>query len=362
MFNNIFKMLTFVQVYLLFANAALASDQSKRPGEDIDANSAQLKRPHIDSEGGDIESNNNGQNHLKVMQQARASENAAWNKEHGFFPSISLDSNVVFNHIILPHLALKDLRSLAFSCKSTYVFVQPHMERLHEVAIRLREKIENGEIETSTNQDLKLSVRFKLIRIAIDFEQGQHSEQTLQQKIVEIAKPMPQVVNFSSLFVFSKSTLRRLDHINFLDLRGNELESVPEFLGQLKCLKYLKLSRNKITSLPSSVGQLVNLVELFVDDNQLEELPQSLGQLVKLRYLRLANNKLTSLPDSLSGAERLQELSLTNNQLTVLPRSLGQLRYLAVLSLGGNQIRSLPACFNNPTLIIHRFTGTFDPE
>ena len=127
-----------------------------------------------------------------------------------------------------------------------------------------------------------------------------------------------------------------------LDLSGNQLTSLPEWLGKLSGLQVLYLSGNQLTSLPESLGKLSGLQGLFLSGNQLTSLPESLGNLSDLQLLYLSGNQLTSLPESLGKLSALQSLILSDNQLTSLPESLGKLSGLQWLDLSGNQLTSLP--------------------
>ena len=58
----------------------------------------------------------------------------------------------------------------------------------------------------------------------------------------------------------------------------------------------LDLRDNELTSLPAEIGQLTSLVGLWLGDNQLTSLPAEIGQLTSLEMLYLQNNKQTSVP------------------------------------------------------------------
>ncbi|MBP5093899.1 MAG: leucine-rich repeat domain-containing protein, partial [Abditibacteriota bacterium] len=55
--------------------------------------------------------------------------------------------------------------------------------------------------------------------------------------------------------------------VGTLDLRGNNLTSLPESIGNLTNLEFLFLDYNKLTSLPSSIGNLTNLRSLYLGGN-----------------------------------------------------------------------------------------------
>ncbi len=51
----------------------------------------------------------------------------------------------------------------------------------------------------------------------------------------------------------------QLNRLEALDLKGNQLTSLPESLGRLTWLQILYLSGNRLTTLPESIGQLIRL-------------------------------------------------------------------------------------------------------
>ena len=78
-----------------------------------------------------------------------------------------------------------------------------------------------------------------------------------------------------------------------LYLEDNELETLPEFIGNLSNLTHLYLIRNELKTLPESIGNLSNLTHLYLQENELETLPESIGNLSNLKELHLYDNKLT---------------------------------------------------------------------
>lgn len=77
----------------------------------------------------------------------------------------------------------------------------------------------------------------------------------------------------------------------------DDLEEVPEQLGQLSQLQALHLYGGGYTSLPESIGQLSLLQKLYLSEGQLSTLPESIGQLVQLKSLGISNNCLAFLPE-----------------------------------------------------------------
>ncbi len=133
-----------------------------------------------------------------------------------------------------------------------------------------------------------------------------------------------------------------LTRIEYLDLRGKELTSIPKGLGNLPQLCYLNLNNNQITSVPIELGNLSQLHTLYLSDNQLTSVPKELSKLFQLRILYLGHNQLTSIPKELGNLSLLHALDLSDNQLTSAPHELGNLSQLLWLDLKRNQLPSIP--------------------
>ncbi len=104
----------------------------------------------------------------------------------------------------------------------------------------------------------------------------------------------------------------------------------------------LDLRGQQLTTLPLEIWALSNLKSLYLDHNQLTTLPPQIVQLTQLRLLSLSYNNFTDLPAALSGLQNLQWLSVANNQLSTLPAVISELKNLKVLSLSNNQLKALP--------------------
>lgn len=146
--------------------------------------------------------------------------------------------------------------------------------------------------------------------------------------------------------------------VQTLDLSGNELTELPDWLPQLANLEVLFLSHNKFTHVPEIIGKLPrlrmlgmrgnqierisqsalppSLIWLTLTDNQIQELPRELGLLPGLRKLLLAGNRLRTLPESLARAHSLELLRLSANLFEEFPSWLFKLPALAWLAVAGN--------------------------
>lgn len=127
----------------------------------------------------------------------------------------------------------------------------------------------------------------------------------------------------------------------------NEIESIPEEIGQLIRLEYLDLNRNRLRSLPDSIGKLENLRELNLVENPLVSIPPSIGNLANLTKLYLSDNDAAIIPPTLGNLTRLEYLSLGGRQLLAVPPEIGQLQNLDYLRISLGQVESLPPTLGN---------------
>ncbi|XP_073825101.1 leucine-rich-repeats and calponin homology domain protein isoform X2 [Musca autumnalis] len=134
------------------------------------------------------------------------------------------------------------------------------------------------------------------------------------------------------------------------DLSRNRFCELPEEITTFSFLETLLLYHNTIRSIPESVKHLTSLTYLDLRSNQLSSLPRELCFL-PLQVLLVSNNRLTALPDELGRMDRLTDLDVSYNQLTTLPARIGELRSLRSFSLRSNQLMYLPRELTCLTLV-----------
>ncbi|XP_075152018.1 leucine-rich-repeats and calponin homology domain protein isoform X2 [Haematobia irritans] len=134
------------------------------------------------------------------------------------------------------------------------------------------------------------------------------------------------------------------------DLSRNRFCELPEEITSFAFLETLLLYHNTIRSIPESVKHLTSLTYLDLRSNQLSSLPRELCFL-PLQVLLVSNNRLTALPDELGRMDRLTDLDASYNQLTTLPARIGELRSLRSFSLRSNQLMYLPRELTCLTLV-----------
>lgn len=148
------------------------------------------------------------------------------------------------------------------------------------------------------------------------------------------------------------------DTLEYLDLSGNCLSSLPNDFYRLKKLRILFLSNNNFEVFPevlarcpelSMVGFKANNIRcvpensfpakirwLILTDNQIESLPRSIGSNVYLQKVMLAGNRLRALPEEMASCANIELLRISANQLEALPTWLLELPRLSWLAYAGN--------------------------
>lgn len=149
------------------------------------------------------------------------------------------------------------------------------------------------------------------------------------------------------------------DTLEVLDLSGNQLQALPDWLSRFTRLRVLFASNNPFTVLPEVLGSLPQLSMLGFKANQIAHVPAA-ALAPTLRWLILTDNALTDLPDAIGHCAPLEKLMLAGNRLRHLPDALAQCQNLALLRIAANRFAALPewlltlprlswlACAGNP--------------
>jgi len=158
-------------------------------------------------------------------------------------------------------------------------------------------------------------------------------------------------------------TIKNMENLLSLKLRGNKLKEIPaelkylislQVLGlednafiefpkeicSLKHLKVLSIFHNQITELPESISNLTELRALYLWNNQIQKIPDQICFLANLNDLRLYKNKINDINPKIACLGKLEYLDLSQNQIQIMPAELGALAKLRYLSLNNNQIKN----------------------
>ncbi|MBP9836400.1 MAG: leucine-rich repeat domain-containing protein [Candidatus Pacebacteria bacterium] len=106
----------------------------------------------------------------------------------------------------------------------------------------------------------------------------------------------------------------KTDNSSILDLSGQGLTKVPDYVFTKTDTQELNLSNNRLSgSLQAEVRHLSKLQILDLSDNNFTGVPAEVGQLKGLEILDLSNNSLTGLPYELGNLSNLKILDLRGN-------------------------------------------------
>ncbi|ESQ84867.1 hypothetical protein AEAC466_07365 [Asticcacaulis sp. AC466] len=129
--------------------------------------------------------------------------------------------------------------------------------------------------------------------------------------------------------------LHRLHRLRVLFCSNNRFTEFPAVLGQCANLSMIGFKANRIRRVPP--GALPpKLRWLILTDNEIDALPDDIGNCQDLQKLMLAGNRLSALPDGLARCTRLELLRIAANRLTQLPTWLTELPRLSWLAFAGN--------------------------
>ena len=134
----------------------------------------------------------------------------------------------------------------------------------------------------------------------------------------------------------------KLKKLKILFLSNNHFKELPTVLAECPNLSMIGFRNNQIKSVAENALPLTTRW-LILTDNEIEKLPNSMGDLTLLQKCMLSGNQLTALPQSMAKCHNLELLRIAVNQLTELPLWLLELPKLSWLAYSGN-----PFCAKHP--------------
>ena len=133
----------------------------------------------------------------------------------------------------------------------------------------------------------------------------------------------------------------KMGHLEVLEMDGNNLETIPPSVGDLRALRELNISNNSIRNIPNTIKNVFSIERIDASSNHISSLP-NLSTLQLLRDLQLKGNQLYELPESLPNLVSLTRLDIHNNHIHKLPPLIGHLSKLRILNLSSNRIVTFP--------------------
>ena len=118
--------------------------------------------------------------------------------------------------------------------------------------------------------------------------------------------------NYYPSFQIKEGFFQNCTSLRVLELKTCVLNFAMEDLTSLKQLRYLGLSCTKLKNLPDEIDSLSNLVYLDLSWNEnLEILPDTIGNLLELQKLDLSYTRLKVLPRTIGSLTKLEILCLS---------------------------------------------------
>lgn len=123
-------------------------------------------------------------------------------------------------------------------------------------------------------------------------------------------------ITHCSLVTIPKQLEKYSHTLQYLDLSCNDISTVPRtFCCKMSQLRTLNLKQNQIQTLPIEIKFLKSLNNLDLSNNQLRMLPSTFSDLRNLRVLSVSNNNLSQLPAFKKDDIRLKKLDVSFNPL-----------------------------------------------
>ena len=153
--------------------------------------------------------------------------------------------------------------------------------------------------------------------------------------------------------------------VRVLRVQSSLLKSVPDWVGELKCLTTLDVNglsahsgwdNSSMTALPESIGNLETLKNLILVGLQgLRALPQSVGKLSSLQTFKIDQCGVTAMPASFVRMTALTSLHIAKcSELEELPADIGRLSVLKELMISSNpQVQELPTSITSLGALQH---------
>ncbi|KGJ97537.1 leucine-rich repeat-containing protein kinase family protein [Colwellia psychrerythraea] len=151
--------------------------------------------------------------------------------------------------------------------------------------------------------------------------------------------------------------LAQLSKLKIIFASQNNFAQLPEVLGKMPKLEMVGFKSNQIKKVAEQ-SLPIRLRWLILTDNQIETLPDSLGERPRLQKLALAGNQLSELPHTLARAHNLELIRISANNLTECPEQLLNLPKLAWLAFAGNPFSKVKVDTENKVKSVPELSST----
>nr|GMD99344.1 disease resistance protein RPM1-like [Ipomoea batatas] len=164
--------------------------------------------------------------------------------------------------------------------------------RVHDILreIVLSKSVEQNFATIANRRNIESSNQFR--RLVIHRFDDQILKSTTSKKNLRSLLIIESLSSLNVSLLLSKFFTGTYNPLKVLDLRGTQLEEIPEQVFNLFQLKYLSLRGTKLRSVSMSIGRLQNLETLDLGYTHVNELPAEVSKLCKLQHLLCYSNSL----------------------------------------------------------------------
>lgn len=137
--------------------------------------------------------------------------------------------------------------------------------------------------------------------------------------------------------------------IEYISLRYDGINKIPNELSKIKHLKNLDLEGNAISGISKDFLKNKEIESLNISVSPTFDFKSSFSILSKepnLSALTISNSKLDTIPSEISILKNITSLSFRNDHLKTFPAGILKLKNLKSLDLSGNDFKNLPTTFS----------------
>ncbi|TWI56710.1 serine/threonine protein kinase [Pseudomonas duriflava] len=157
------------------------------------------------------------------------------------------------------------------------------------------------------------------------------------REIFELADSL-EILNLSGNALSSlPADFGRLKKLRVLFCSDNPFSQLPEVIAECPQLRMVGFKACQIQQVPAAALSPA-LRWLILTNNQIEQMPETLGQCKDMQKLMLAGNRLAQLPESMIACHRLELLRISSNRFAALPDWLLTLPRLTWLAYADNPL------------------------
>ncbi|MBD3211353.1 MAG: leucine-rich repeat protein [Candidatus Lokiarchaeota archaeon] len=173
-------------------------------------------------------------------------------------------------------------------------------------------------------------------------------------KLISLPKSFKNLKDLENLKLYGNkfdeipNEIAELSRLIYLEIGLNAIKSIEKNLLRMKSLERLGLGGNNLdVDTLYLLEDLRNLKQIELYDNNIEILPNSIGELTQVRDLSIHNNQLQDLPETFSQLKLLEHLDISWNNLEVIPREIFDMCSIKTINLSGNKIKTIPKSIKN---------------